>query len=293
MASASSATFASASAEAMSASRPQRDARSFEPEVGAHAARGEVPDALLPLGPQRLRVEVARPVVAGVLEQLDEEERVLQADRAEAEVLVIAPDALGVEVDVEQLAGPERLRDPVEERQTGHRLVRDLRIDADHLRVLEALDEREHVADRRQEDVAARLVGLRLEREAHVVAAVAHVAAEEVDRLAVALERVAGRLGGVGLDALAPAPEHVDGGAQLGTDVDRPHHLLQRVAAHLTVVGGEGAVLEDRVREQVGGGHRDLHPGLVEGCLNSCLMRSRSESLASGGSRSSSWKQTP
>ena len=35
----------------------------------------------------------------------------------------------------------------------------------DHLGLLELVDERERVADGRQEDVAARLVGLRLERE--------------------------------------------------------------------------------------------------------------------------------
>src|ERR671910_690378 len=40
--------------------------------------------------------------------------------------------------------------------------------------------------------------------------------------------------------------------------------ILQRVAAHIAVVRGEGAVLEDRVGEQVGGGHRDLHAGLAE-----------------------------
>ena len=251
----------------------------------------------LGLHPQRPGVEVAGAVVARVLEQLDEEEGVLEADRAEAEVLVVAADPLGVEVDVEELAGPERLRHAVQERQPGHRLVRHLGVHADHLGVLEALDEREHVADRRQEDVAARLVGLRLEREAHVVAAVAHVAAEEVDRLAVALERVAGRLGGVGLHALAPAPEHVDRRAQLGAEVDRAHHLLQRVAAHLAVVGGERAVLEDRVREEVGGGHRDLHAGLVERLaelrLDALALGSRRRRAGAGRRRGSRRRRRP
>ena len=50
-------------------------------------------------------------VVARVLEQLDEEEPVLEAHGAEAEVLVVAADALAVQVDVEELARPERLRD--------------------------------------------------------------------------------------------------------------------------------------------------------------------------------------
>ena len=57
-------------------------------EVGTHAPAGEVPGALGVLGAVRTGVEVARPVVAGLLEQLDEEEGVLDAFRAEAQVLV-------------------------------------------------------------------------------------------------------------------------------------------------------------------------------------------------------------
>ena len=123
-----------------------------------------------------------------VLEQLDQEQAVLDADRAEAEVLVVAADALAVQVDVEELPGPQRLRHRVQEAEPRHRLVGDLGVHADHLRVAEPLDERERVAHRRQEDVAARLVRLRLDPEAHVVAAVDHVLAAEVDGLAIALE---------------------------------------------------------------------------------------------------------
>ena len=74
---------------------------------------------------------------------------------------------------MEELPVPQRLRDRVVEREARHRLVRELRVQADHLRVLELVDERERVADRRQEDVAARLVGLRLEREPQLVALLA------------------------------------------------------------------------------------------------------------------------
>ncbi len=45
------------------------------------------------------------------------------------------------------------------------------------------------------------------------------------------------------------------------------HDLAQREAAHIAVVRGERAVLEDRMREQVGGQHRRLHARLVEGVL--------------------------
>ena len=110
--------------------------------------------------------------VARALEQAHEQEGLLEVLGAEAEVLVVAADALRVEVDVEELARPQRLADRVVERQARHRLVRDLGVHADHLGVLERLDEVQRVADGRQEDVAARLVGLGLHREAQVVAVV-------------------------------------------------------------------------------------------------------------------------
>ena len=71
---------------------------------------------------------------------------------------------------MEELAGPQRLPDASWNDRPGHRLVRDLGVDAHHLRVVERLDEVQRVADGRQEDVAARLVGLGLQREAQVVA---------------------------------------------------------------------------------------------------------------------------
>jgi hypothetical protein len=107
-----------------------------------------------------VRVEVARPVVADVLEELDEEERVARVGRAEAEVLVVAAGILIVQVDVEQLAGFVRLGDGVHEVEAGHGLVRDLGVDADHLRMRQRRDQPEIVAGRRHVDVAARLVRL-------------------------------------------------------------------------------------------------------------------------------------
>ena len=92
----------------------------------------------------RLVVEVPRPVVGGaaagaaVLQQVDEEERVEQVAVAEDQVLVVLDAALAVEVDVEQLAVPQRLGDAVHEVQPGHLLVPDLGVEADHLVVLEA-----------------------------------------------------------------------------------------------------------------------------------------------------------
>ena len=94
---------------------------------------------------------------------------------AEDQVLVVLDAALAVEVDVEQLAVPQRLGDAVDEVQAGHLLVADLGVQADDLGVLQLVDERQRVADGRQEDVAAGLVRLGLEGEADVVALVVDV----------------------------------------------------------------------------------------------------------------------
>ncbi len=127
--------------------------------------RGEVPHALLVLGAIGVAVEMPHAGPLRVLEQLHEEERALHVLAAEAEILVEASRLLGVQVDVKELAGFQRLRDAVREVEPGHRVVRDLGIETDHVRVCERVDERQHVADRREEDVAARLVRLGLERE--------------------------------------------------------------------------------------------------------------------------------
>ena len=102
---------------------------------------------------------MAGSVVSGVLEQLDEEEGVLEALRPEAQVLVVAADLLGVEVDVEQLAGVDRLGDAVVDAEPGHRLVGDLRVEPDHLGLVERRDERQGMTDRRQERVARGSLG--------------------------------------------------------------------------------------------------------------------------------------
>ena len=129
----------------------------------------------------------------------------------------------------------------------------------DELGVLEARDERDRVADGRQQDVAARLVGLGLDREADVVAPVDDELGEHVHRLGVAVERGAHVLGLVVLRALAPAPQDERPRAELGGELEVAQHLAQRVAAHAAVVAGEPAVLEHRVGEQVGGDHRHGH----------------------------------
>ena len=100
-----------------------------------------------------------------MLEQVDQEERVEQVAMAEHQVLVELDAPLAVEVDVEQLARPQCLRDAGREVQSCHLLVPDLGVHPDDVAVLEFGDERQRVPDRRQQDVPPRFVRLRLDRE--------------------------------------------------------------------------------------------------------------------------------
>ena len=123
-----------------------------------------------------------------MLKQVDQEERAEQVAVAEDQVLVELDATLPVQVDVEQLAGPQRLRDAGGDVEPGHLLVSHLGVHADHVGVLELGDERERVADGRQQNVAARLVGLGLNREPDAVALLGDVAGQRVDGLAVTVE---------------------------------------------------------------------------------------------------------
>jgi hypothetical protein len=158
-------------------------------QVVAHAARGRGPHTVHVLGPRRLEVEVPRPDVPAGLDDVDGPERPARIARTEAEVLVVARPGLAVEVDVEELAVPKRLRQPVRVVQAGHLLMPDLRVEPDQLRVGQLVDEGQRVPDRRQQDVPARLVRLRLDREADVIAPVEDVLPEDVERLLAAVKR--------------------------------------------------------------------------------------------------------
>ena len=141
----------------------------------------------------------------------------------------------------------------------------ELGVQTHHVGPLELADEGQGVADRGQEDVAARLVGLRLEGDAQTEVLRSDVLAAEVDGLLVAVERGTDVLGRVGLDALPAAPHHVDLGAELGPELHRFARLPHGEAPDRRIVRREGALLEDGPPEEVGRRHRDLHPGLVEG----------------------------
>ena len=112
--------------------------------------------------------------------------------------------------------------------------------------------------------IATGLVRLRLERELHVVSLRDGVLADEVQRLAIALERILDALRGLHLLPLAAAPEHVDRRAELGAEIDSCHRLLQREATDARIVRGERAILERGQLEEVRRRHRDDQPGSIE-----------------------------
>src|SRR5262245_10142552 len=239
----------------------------FEDQVISHATGGEIPDALFVLAAIGVRVEMPRAFVALLFEHLDQEEEVLDALGTEAKVLIEARAFLVVQVDVEELAGFERLRDYVVEVQARHLLVADLRVDADHFRVIERVDETQVGAGRREVDVAARLVRLGFERELVAVALRDRIFAEEVHRLAEPLYRLAGVSPRVDLGAFATPPEDVYLRAYFGAEVHRAHGFLNRVKADARVVRGERAVLEDGIGEEIRGRHRDDHPVIAQSFL--------------------------
>src|ERR1043166_3514827 len=118
--------------------------------------------------------------------------------------------------------------------------------------MVERIDECEHMANRRQKDVTARVGGLGLEREREIVASRANVLAEKIDRIAEPLDRLLRIFRGVGLHSFSTAPEHVRLSAELRAEVDRVHGLLQRVVADPGVVARESAVAKYRIAEEIG-----------------------------------------
>ncbi len=233
-------------------------------EVVAHAAGGRGPDPVHVLGARRLEVEVPRPVVAALLDRVDGPERAAGVAGTEAQVLVEAGTVLTVEVEVEELAVPERLGDAVGVVEPGHLLVPDLGVEADEFGVLELVDEGESVADGGEQDVAARLVRLGLEGEPEVVALLEDVVAEDVEGLLVAVEGGPDVLGRTGLGTLAAAPGDERRGAELDGEVDVVGDLADGEPAYVAVVVGEAAVAKDGMGEQVRRHHRHDEAGVGE-----------------------------
>ena len=146
----------------------------------------------------------------------------------------------------------------------GHVFVRHFGVDADHLGMVEGGDESQHVTGGWVVDIAARFVGLGFEREFQIIFLIERIFAQEVHRFAVAFDGFDRALARIRFGAFASAPEDVDLRAEFHAQVNGVHRLLQGIGAHFWIVGGESAILEDRVAEQVGGRHRDNETGISQ-----------------------------
>ena len=77
---------------------------------------------------------MAHALVAAVFQHFDQEEVGLDVFRAEAVILIVAARLLAVEVNVEQFARVNGLRDGMDEVQARHRIVREFGVDAELFR---------------------------------------------------------------------------------------------------------------------------------------------------------------
>ena len=141
----------------------------FEDEVGAHTAPSEGFDTIVIVGAEGMGIEVFVAAVAHILEEFDQHESAFDVGCAKAEVLVIAPHDLVIEVDMEELAHFPGLGDAMQKVQPGHRFVGNFGIDADHFGVVEGVDEGQGMPDGGQKDVASGFVGLGFDGELEVV----------------------------------------------------------------------------------------------------------------------------
>src|SRR5262249_46813344 len=108
---------------------------SFENQIIAHTAGGEIPDACFRFATIRMRVEMSWPLVR-FLQQSHNEEEVLNRLGSKAQILIKPRSFLIVQVDVEKLAGFDRLGHDMVEIETRHLFVTDFRIDAHHFRMV-------------------------------------------------------------------------------------------------------------------------------------------------------------
>src|SRR6185436_19507836 len=105
----------------------------------------------------------------------------------------------------------------------------DLRINADHFRMIEGGYKSEHRAGGWQVDISAWLIRLCFQRKAIVVALIDRVFTKEVEGFAIPLQRVARIFGGIDFRAFPSTPKHVNACTKFSTEIHRAHCLLQRI----------------------------------------------------------------
>src|SRR5215472_460001 len=249
----------------------------LEDEISAHATCGEILYALAIFRTVGVCIEVARAVVADVFEEFHEPERGFEARGTEAQILIVAPGVLIVQIDVKEFARFPGLGDSVKEIEAGHLFMSHFGVDADHLGMIERGDEAEVMAGGGHVNVTARLVGFGLQGEAITVAAVEIVFAQIIYCFAEPFDGFVRPAAGIGFDAFASTPEDKNLRAQFRAEIHGAQSFLQRVSADFRIVCGEGAVAKDGMEEKGNGGH-----GNDDTVSGTSLFKLRNDAVALG-----------
>ena len=139
--------------------------------------------------------------------------------------------------------------------QSRHVLVGNLRIYPDHFGMIESSDESEVRARRRHIDIATRFVGFGFERKLETILLIDVVLAKIVDGFAQVLHRMVGTSASIGLRAFTSTPEHEDLRSEFGPELHRAHGLLHRVRAYVTIVSRERAIPKYGIVKEIHRGH--------------------------------------
>ena len=128
----------------------------------------------------------------------------------EDEILIVFRTMLTVEINVEQLALPESLRNSMNKVESSHLLVTNLWVNSDHLWVIQGVDEGERVADCWKEDISTRLIWLRFDSKLNVVALIFYITTQDIEAFAITLECNIGILRAIRLCAFTAAPANIN-----------------------------------------------------------------------------------
>ena len=129
-----------------------------------------------------------------------------------------------------------RLNDTVQETQPRHRFMSKFGVDPNHLRVLQRLNEVQHVSRCRKVEVSARFIRFRFQCKTELVALFLDIMGEKVYRLTKPLDCVRAMLRRINLCAFTSAPEDINGCPQLDAEVNSVHRFLDGEGADFGMV---------------------------------------------------------
>jgi len=146
--------------------------------------------------------------ITDILKELDQIEGSFDIPRSKAQVLVVPPGILIIQVDVEEFSSFPRLGDTMHKVQPSHVLMSNFGIDTYHLGVIERGNEAKHVTNSGVVNISPRLVRFGFQGKFQAVAIVQVVFTQEIQRFAVALDRIDRAFAAVGFGFLTPIPSN-------------------------------------------------------------------------------------